>query len=385
MRAKRIAILIEMAVGYREAILRGLWQYLQTRSDWVCQGMDPQLEEIALLHQWKPDGIIAGIHVLEVGESLKKLGKPVVDVFNWFEFTDIAKVSVDDEAVGRMAADHLLSRGFQTFGVVGRTSTLCSREREAGFAAAIRGAGCTYSAPGEVTPPISWSAAFRLGADKTLLQWLRKLPRPAGIFAISDSWGVQVIETCRQAGIRVPDEIAVLGVDNDKLLCEIANPQMSSVASAPERVGYRAGEIMAKMLSKKGPHVAATRVRPLHVIERQSTDILALRDADVLAALRFIRTNMHKSVSVTEVLRVVPLRRRTLERRFQAFVGRTILEEIRLARIARAKGLLLSTDLKLSAVAKRSGFGGAQQLCRVFHRLTGQTPAAFRRNKALAS
>lgn len=384
MNPKRIAIVLELAVGYREDVLRGLWKYVDIQQDWVCHGMGVQARELALLRKWKPDGVIAGIDTRDVGISLQRLGKPIVDIFNCFNLSKIVKIGVDDPAVGRMAAEYFLRRSLKNFGVTGRMPFQFSEEREAGFADTLKAAGFSYTTPGAAAPSISWSAALSSDVDQTLQRWLSELPRPAGIFAITDTWGFQVLETCRRCGLRVPDDIAVLGVDNDSLRCQMARPPLSSIATAPERIGYQAGELLGQMMAG-AERPKCKLLPPTQVIERQSTNILAIDDVDVLAAVRFIRANTQHSIGVSEVLRVVPLRRRTLERRFQKCVGRSILGEIQDSRIERARALLTSTDLKLSAVAVRSGFGGAQQLCRVFHRITGKTPAEFRRRKDLSS
>jgi LacI family transcriptional regulator len=381
---KRIAIVIELAVGYREDVLRGLLRFVQAKPDWVYQGCELRNNELLALRKWKPDGIVVGFHDIAMASPLRKLRVPIVDVYNWLDLPGAARVGIDDDAVGRMAAEHFLQRGFKHVAMIGETSALYSAQRRDGFLRTIEEAGIVCDRIGQVAvPTVSWSIAFRTTSDATLRAWLRRLPKPTGIFATDDDWALTLSGLCNQEGLRVPDDLAILGVDNEELLCQMSRPPLSSVATGAERVGWHAGSVLAQLMDgQKVPNPIL--LPPVRVVERQSTDIFAIDDQEVLTAVRYIQANAHLGIDVTEVLRTVPTRRRTLEYRFRQLIGRSILEEIQRSRVSRAKTLLITTDLKLSVVAQRSGFGNAGHLCRVFRQVTGDTPASFRSHQALA-
>ena len=212
-----------------------------------------------------------------------------------------------------------------------------------------------------------------------LAQWLGELPKPIGVMACNDDRGREVLEACRDARLLVPEQIAVVGVDNDELLCDLADPPLSSVALNAETGGYRVAALLDKMMRGQVRRKQTLVVEPLHVIVRRSTDIIALDDADVASALRFLHDNAMRPIGVADVVRHVQLSRRSLEIRFQNAVGRTVHAEIQRVRIERAKQLLIETDLPIPKVAEATGFGSASYLGQVFRQILETTPARFRR------
>jgi LacI family transcriptional regulator, galactose operon repressor len=197
--------------------------------------------------------------------------------------------------------------------------------------------------------------------------------------------GSQVSEFCRQLGFRVPDEVAIVGVDDDDLLCELSRPSLSSVALPGERIGYEAAVLLDRWLRGLRPPKKVVVLPPVGVVVRQSSDLMAVPDPQVSAALRFIREQADRPLHVQDVLREVPMARRALERRFRKWLQRSISEEIRRIHLERSRQLLSQTDLPLSAVATQSGFTDGRQLSVVFRRETGLTPSAFRRRFRLRS
>jgi LacI family transcriptional regulator len=192
-------------------------------------------------------------------------------------------------------------------------------------------------------------------------------------------WGLQVVEACRLAGLRVPDEVAVVGVDNDDLFCGLARPSLSSIIVPAERIGFEAAAVLERLLAGAKAPRNPRLIPPAGVVTRQSSDVLAGGDPDVTAAVRFIRDHGHRPISVEDVLRAVPVSRRSLERRFRALLGRGLGEEIRRAHLQRAKDLLAATALSVTEVAGQAGFAGVHYLSRVFRQETGLTPTAYRR------
>lgn len=378
----RVAVLIELAVGYRQAVIKGLWNFLETQPDWRIQGAESLAGELNALRRWKPQGVIVGIHDLGLARALARLHVPVVDVFNWFSLPNFTQVSVDDQAVGCMAAEYFLSHGLKTFAVIGDISIRFASQRYAGFSKTLASSGFTCSHIEVGRLQTAWTSEFSTGPDMAVRRELMDLPKPSGVFSINDDWAAKVIELCHRDGLRVPDDLAVLGVDNEELLCNMARPPLSSIETGAERVGWQAGNALAQLLDGRelpNPLLLA----PIRVVERQSTDVFAIEDQEVLAAVRFIQANAHRGVNVRDVLRTVPTRRRTLEHQFRGILGRSILDEIQRSRVTRAKTLLATTDLKLSVVAHRSGFGNARHLSRVFRQVAGETPAGFRRHQAM--
>jgi LacI family transcriptional regulator len=212
-----------------------------------------------------------------------------------------------------------------------------------------------------------------------LLKWLKAAPKPLGVFACQDAWGVRLVEACRHAGLHVPDEVALLCVDNDDLLCELTRPALSSIDLPHERIGYEAAALFDQLLTGAEPGAESVSFPPLGVVSRLSTDVLCIADADVAAAVRFIRERGHLPLRVRDVLHAVPVSRRALERRFHQTLQRGLGEEIRRVHLERAKTLLTSADLPTPQVAERSGFSNANHLATVFRLELGLTPLAYRR------
>ena len=220
----------------------------------------------------------------------------------------------------------------------------------------------------------AWAAEQR-----AILRWVNELPKPVGIFACYDNRGQQVLEACRAAGKCVPDDVAVVGVDNDPVRCGLSDPPLSSVIPDTRRVGYQAAELLDAMMSGRRVKPTPYLIAPLGVVTRKSTDALAIDDADVSAAARFIRDHACEPIGVKHVLRTVPISRRALERRFLGALGRTPHQEILRCRIDKARLLLSTTDLPIKAIAQRVGVGNAEYLSVIFKRIVGSTPASFRR------
>ena len=321
--------------------------------------------------------------------------------------TGVVQVGIDDVAVGDMAAKYLLSLGLKNLALVGDYSTRYALERRDAFLRILhaedlkcyqwdptekhrppvehlRRGGTSASSPGSHTfSATAWSSSFRRQWGDAVSQWITDLPKPVGIFALNDDWATMIVDQCNHQSIAVPEQVAILGVDNAELLCQMGRPPLSSIETPAEKVGWEAGVALEKLMEGK-PVSSRQLLQPVRVVERQSTNILAIDDPDVTAAIRFIQANVHRGIGVREVLMTVPSRRRTLEMSFRKSVGRSILDEIQRLRVERAKMLLSSTDLKLSVVAQRSGFRCASRLCRMFRQVSGETPAHFRRRRELA-
>jgi LacI family transcriptional regulator len=213
-------------------------------------------------------------------------------------------------------------------------------------------------------------------------QWLRELPKPVGLMAAYDIRGRQVLDACRRVRAEVPDEVAVMGVDNDELLCSLSHPSLSSVVPNPHQIGYEAATMLGKALAGEPLKTETHYVGPSGVATRQSTDVLAINDDAVAFALRFIRDHACQGIKVDDILKEMPMARRSLERRFQDLLGRSIHSEISRLQLERAKTLLCDTNLTLDEVAQKAGFHHPEYLSAVFKKQLGTTPGKFRKGSA---
>ncbi|MHB1556363.1 MAG: XylR family transcriptional regulator [Isosphaeraceae bacterium] len=379
-RLVRIGLAFNYNLSYYRDIVRGICAFAATRPGWAFTPVAPEPDAIASIRPLELDGLIAHIFTRDLAAAVGRLGRPVVNVSGVLPDLRIPRVMADHEQAGRLAAGHFLDRGHRHFGFLGYVDHAFSKGREAGFRREVERAGFKVSSylsddPLHPEPTGLWRW------NDGIQDWLAGLPRPAGVLASHDIQGVQLSEVCHRAGLRVPDDIALLGVDNDDLLCQMARPPISSVALPGERIGFEAARMLEGLMSRQGRHRAQPRTLLLPspgVVTRPSSDILAIDDEDVAAAVRFIRTNAHMPIGVAAVLDAVAASRRSLERRFVKALGRGVAEEIRRVRLERARALLADTELPIAQIAGHSGFSEAKHLSTVFRRETGLTPTEYR-------
>lgn len=375
----RIALVLSLGLDYCRRILRGIKAYAETKPEWILLPLDAQPVAAQRLASLNPAGIIAHILSPAVDEHLRALHRPLVNVSSVLADLAMPRVGVNDEQVGHLAASHLLERGFTSFGFVGHRNHAYSVERERGFRTAIDRSGhtlaCYYDRRNRPFSPSGYLWAL----DLNVQHWVRGLRKPVGIFAPNDIWGVQLAEVCRQLTLRVPEDVALIGVDNDDLLCNLSRPALSSIALPAERIGHEAATLLDRMLAGENPPRRPLLLPPLGVVARRSSDALDIDDADVAAAVRFIRENSHRPLCVADVLAAVLVSRRSLERRFLAILQRGLADEIRRAHLERACELLTRTEMPLWEVARCSGFSSGAHLSVVFRQQMGLTPRDFRR------
>lgn len=343
---------------------------------------------------WNPDGVISQIYDDRLAGVYRATKKPVVEIFESRASSEFPRILPDDVATGELAARHFLERGFRHFAFFGATRIRWSREREVGFRMEIERAfraraesagdpaivgSFTFSSHGTGERTVPAVANASQGRSRAAMgAWLASLPRPLAVFAANDLWGSELIQAARERGLSVPSDVAILGVDNEELLCEISHPPLSSIRIGSEQIGRNAVAVLEQLLRGQAAPASIPRVAPVEVVTRQSTDVLAVEDATVSEALKHIRLHAVEGLSVKQLLEAVPVNRRTLERRFTSVVGHTPLEEIQRLRIERAK-VLLQTELTVYDVAARSGFATPEYLATSFLRATGLTPTAYRR------
>jgi LacI family transcriptional regulator len=369
----RVALLIETSNEYARDLLRGIITYIREHRPWSIylseqgRGGAPP----AWLRHWDGHGIIARIENRHIARAVRATGLPAVDVSAARLVPELPWVETDDQAISALAAEHLLERGFRHFAFCGAERFQWSAWRRDAFVEAIRAAGYDCQVFADGGGPADQEQA-RLG------RWVRGLPKPVGVMAAYDLRGRQVIDACREEEIAIPDELAVVGVDNDELICELCDPPMSSVRPQAERTGYAAARLLDDLLNGRAPKERALRIAPQAVITRRSSDVLAIEDAEISALVRYIRDNACDGIDVGNLLARTTLSRRVLESRFRALFGHTPHEQILRAKLTRVKELLLDSELTLAQIAERSGFAHVEYLSVVFKKKVGQTPSSFR-------
>ncbi len=374
--ARRVALVLGTSRAFKRGILRGIARFVRQRGRWIFDWPQGVPGKDASLETWEGDGVIARVHSEDVAEMVRRTGAPAVDVSGALADSGFPRVLPDERVVGRLAAEHLIDLGIRRLAFVGVPGRGYSDLRGAGFAEAAAEADrpCTFYEPGPGIPPGGrWPEEAADMAD-----WLASLENPVGVLAPGDTRGWQVAEACRRAGLRIPEEVALVGVDNDELVCDLCNPPLSSVAVPWNRIGFEAAELLDGLMGGAAPPGEPIRIPPLRVVARQSSDVLAIDDREVAAALRFIRQHASEPIRVEDVLTEVPVSRRSLERRFRRSAGRTISAEIRRAHLDAAKRLLAETNLSMPEVARASGYRYPQRLSTVFKRGTGLTPTEYR-------
>lgn len=372
-RLPHVALLIETSRSYGRGVLVGVRRYLSEHGPWsvFLEPRDLESQAPPWLRGWKGQGILTRTGSAAVARRLRATSVPVVELRSRRLLPGAPWIGVDNHALGNLVATHLLDRGFRRFGLLALSTEDFFRERCDNFVSTLRERG--FSCPVLQAPSGAWEAQQR-----ALVRWVRGLPRPAGIMACTDQLGFWLLDACARAGIAVPEEIAVVGVEDDEALCAMSRPPLSSVALPTERIGYEAARVLDRLMHGRSVPQRRMEIEPLGVVARQSSDIVAVDDARLASALRFIREHACEGIGVDEVLRAAPMSRSTLERGVRKALGRSPHDELLRVRLEGAKRLLAETDLKLSAVAQRSGFRHAQRLCERFRAAFGETAGRYR-------
>lgn len=374
----QVALLVDTSRSYGRDIVRGVRRYVVEHGPWslYLEPRDLRSSFPDWLRKWNGDGILSRTVDDTLLRHLKATKLPVVELRTTVLKHPFPFVGMDNSVIGARVADHFRERGFQRFACCLDTSEAFFVQRCECFVKAVRDAG--FDCPVFQSKGKTWDQHQR-----DLVAWLRELPKPVGIFAVNDQLGFWLLDAARRAGIAVPEEVAVVGAENDNMLCETASPPLSSVRLRGQAVGYYAARLLDEWMQKK--RVPKSGEKHLHepgdIVVRQSSDIVAVEDSRIAAALKFIRQHATENIDVTRVAREVALSRSVLERRMKALIGRSPGEEISRLRFAAVEKLLAQTDLTLSAVAARCGFNHPQYMAEAFRKRTGMTPGRFRERR----
>jgi LacI family transcriptional regulator len=380
-----LIVLVEVESAPGRSALRGIGRYL--REDRTCRAAHIRPDNdggwVADAKRMQPGAIVARVWDRDVAMALRKTGLPVVDIAGEMPGLGLPMVRLDNPAIGRTMAEHLIERGFRRLAFIGMRGPKWAEERRAAFVetAARRGLDVAEQDSPYDPLPLQLDESVR----SRLQQWLVDLPKPVGIGACNDHTGRSVLDQCRELDLAVPEDIAVLGVDNDDLICETADPTLSSVVADHFRIGYEAALIAARLARGDAPVQEITLIEPRRVVTRASTDSIAVDDPHVSAAMQVIRLHACEGIEVDDVVASVPVSRSVLQRRFRSVLGRSIHDVIVDTRLKRAKELLAETDLPLAEVAERSGITPQPYLNVVFKAHMGETPLCYRKRMANVS
>lgn len=377
-RLPRIILMIEPLGEYVQGLLRGIVRYSNTKGPWSFyrepgkhEGVLPQLS------LEEADGIFARIP--NTARARKKLpgDVPIIIIGYRETISSFPQILGDYEAIGEMAAKYFTDRGFRNFAFCGFDEMHWSRERAQSFGKCLKRYG--YKPSFYKNLSITQRKSWRL-EQQDLAKWLKHLPKPVAIQTCNDDRGQHVVNACKLAKIKIPDDVSVLGVDNDKFACGLAYPPLSSIALDTERAGYEAAELMAKMMKSKSKIDEVVMVRPTHVVTRHSTDIIAVKDPMLSEAINFIHKYADTDIYVDDVVRAVAISRRSLERKFRQQLNKSIYDEIRRTRVNRIVAMLLETDLTITQIGLALEFKDLTHIGRFFKEEIGLSPLSFRKN-----
>lgn len=385
-RQLRIGLLIESSRAYGRNLLYGIAAYARSHGPWTLHYQERAIDAPMppAIRRWRPDGLLARIVGPRLGREVQRLGLPTVDLLGEQSIPGVPAIVPDQEALTHLAFHHLLERGLRHFAYVGfdrvafsngRREQFRDYARARGFDARVfEGAGLRHAIGLAQIEEDTARHGRELGA------WLRGLPKPVGVYACNDIRAFQVLSICRENDIAVPDDVAVVGVDDDPVLCTLSDPPLSSVDPNAQRIGYEAAAMLHRMIDGLGPaEPAETRIAPAGVVTRRSSDVLAVADREVAGAVRHIRLHACDGLTVEDVARRAGMSRRTLERRFAEHLGRSPSAEITRVRLRRVQELLVGTDLPVEKVAREAGFTHLESLYRLFKKTSGLTPGEYRR------
>lgn len=381
----RVALLIESSRSYGRQLLKGIAAYARTHGPWTFFHQERAFgDQIpARLKTWKPHGIIARLTSDALTQHIRRMRVPIVDLYPDGKNDDIPGVTSDPESLVRMATDHFLERGFNNLAYCGFSNVAFSEDRGACFVKHLADRGLHGSV-------FSYPAMRRAGglaavethamqyADR-LVEWLQRQPKPLALLVCNDVRGQQVLTACGEAGIAVPDQVAVLGMDNDDVLCELCDPPLSSIDLNVEQMGHHAAAMLDRMIRGEAPSPGHILMPAHGIAVRRSTDVLAIDNRDAAEAIRFVREHACQGISIDDMMQHMSVSRSTLERWFEKYLGRSPTLEILRVQVQRVQELLRTTNLTLSEIARLAGFTHVESMQRIFKRTVGQTPGQYRR------
>ena len=374
-----VALLVETSNAFSRELLHGVRDWMRAHDTWAIhlseQGRGNQPP--SWLGSWSGDGIIARIENETIASAVRACGLPAVNVSASGLAPEFPAVISDSAAITEQAATHLLERGLRNFGYCGDARFTWSQRHGENLVSALRERGH----PCHIFPSTAGDAADWRKEQAKLARWLKSLPKPVGVMTCYDIRGQEVLDVCRAIGLRVPEDVAVIGQHNDELLCELCDPPLSSVIPNARRVGFEAADLLARLMSTRKTRTTRIEIPPIGIVTRQSTDLVAVDDERLARAMRFIRENAHEVISVEDIARAAAISRSLLERKFREAFGRSPWDLVTQLRLRKAEQLLSESRLSIAEIAGRSGFGTPEYFSAAFRKLTGTSPRSARKPK----
>lgn len=373
-----VALLIETSRSYGRELLRGVKRYVAERGPWSIFLELRSLDSAPppWLRSWKGDGILTRTNSAEMARQVRAVGVPTIELRSSRFENGFPFVGVDNQALVEKVIGYFRNAAFRNFAVYALDTETYFIERCELFQRAVESLGYScfvYRQQGQSEKPSQWEKQ-----QENIAAWVKSLPKPIAILACTDQLGFWLLDACQRVGVAVPEEVAVVGVENDATLCEMATPRLSSISLGGAEVGYAAAALLDRLMQGESAPQTATLLEPPDLVIRQSSDIVAIEDRELSAAVGFIRKNATHAISVADVLRVVPMSRSSLERKMRQTLGRSPNQEINRVRLVAAKRLLVETDLTLDQISRLCGFAHAQYFSSLFKHEIGRTPGAWR-------
>ena len=383
-------VLLETSRHFTRTLLRGVIRWSNLYGPATIIAAPGHVEQrLPRLHNPSRVGIISRLSTPGVIEARRDFGVPIVTIEPALEELrlvqkelEISEILSDSPQIAKMGAEHLMARGFRYFAFCGLPLRIWSDIREREFFREITSQGFACSLYPHPDP------SRLLSPDEEypyLATWLASLPKPVAVMACNDDRGVQLIEICNAEGYLIPEQIAVLGVDNDELICELTQPALSSITFDLEKAGFQAAHILWNLVVGNMEGYHCIPLPPQRIVARLSSDVMAQNDSLINQAIRFIRRNYQSPIGTDDIARKLDVSRRTLERRFSQELNQTIREQIQRFRLEQAKELLVYTEDSVEYIAELTGFGNLKQIHRSFKKFEGVTPAEFRKHARLSS
>jgi LacI family transcriptional regulator len=380
-RTKEIALAFPRG-AHQEVFIEGILQYAKTHECNWSYIIAPEWNAVSILHLagWPGDGVIAALNTAKEAKCAATFHLPMVNISGVLVESPVPRSQVDNRAIGVLAAEHLLERGFRLFAYYGMKDVEYSNRRIQGFQQKLAESG--YNCDALIVPStFGMQGNFWLRQQRDLTEWIAKLALPCGLFAASDARARQAINACEELGIRVPEQIAVLGVDDQQIICEHCHPTISSVARNNIREGYQAAMLLDQLMRQKKISHTNEYIAPLGIVSRESTATLAVSDDRLRTAIEYFQENIEEPVSVAEMCTHAGVSRRWLEYAFRSMLGETPFNYMRKQRLEHARRLLAEEpSTKINRIARRSGYTSANQLAKAFRREFGESPRDFRKS-----
>ena len=383
----KVILIIERSRSFGRGLLHGIIQFSNLHGPWLYF-MKPEFyrQGKEKSHKWltglDADGVIAHTWAPHFIDSIVNLGLPAIICGLDKPKRKACRLSTDEIGAGRMAAEYFMERGFRNFAFCGFDDMIWSQQKCDGFKRALTEAGFQTSV---YRQPAAKHLRKSAKEQPIIAAWLKSLPKPIALMTCNDDRGQDVLAACKIAECKVPDDVAILGVDNDELICNFSYPQLSSIALSTERAGYEAAKVLDKLMrgEKIEDNEKQVTISPLHVVTRQSTDIMAIEDKDVAQAVGYIRRHSREIIQVGDVAQAVGLSRRALEQHFRKAIDHSVHDEIKHTRVNQMANMLIGTNLSISQIAKLLGYPyTSNNISRYFKQLKGMSPLGYRRKFA---